>query len=132
MKARVLENPEIRKAASVKWKRVHAKQNQEISRKYSREYRRLHPERKAADERARRFAKSHAMPPWADRMAILKFYQEARRLTRETGIPHEVDHVWPLRGEGFVGLHVPWNLQILTASVNSSKKNRRPDIMEAR
>jgi hypothetical protein len=54
----------------------------------------------------RRAIRLNATPPWVDRKAILAFYAEARRLTRETGIPHEVDHIHPLQGKNACGLHV--------------------------
>ena len=37
---------------------------------------------------------------------------------------HEVDHVHPLMGENFSGLHVPWNLQYLPRSENRRKSNK--------
>ena len=43
----------------------------------------------------------------ADRDAIAAVYKEARRLTRETGIPHHVDYIKPL-SKG--GEHYPDNL----------------------
>ena len=62
-------------------------------------------------------------PSWADQDAIAAIYQEARRVTRETGIPHQVDHVIPLRGKTISGLHVHYNLRVVTAEVNRCKSN---------
>ena len=65
-----------------------------------------------------------ATPKWADLQAIDTIYQMARFKTIETGIPHHVDHIVPLRSEFVSGLHVGWNLQIITATENLKKGNR--------
>src|SRR5580704_9605208 len=57
---------------------------------------------------------SEAIPPWLTDEhldAMQWFYDKARRLTKETGIRHVVDHIAPLNGALSCGLHVPWNLQ---------------------
>ena len=65
-----------------------------------------------------------SVPPWADLKAIRAFYTEAKRLTKETGTKHQVDHMVPLKHKLVCGLHVPWNLQVLLASENSKKSNK--------
>lgn len=65
-----------------------------------------------------------ATPPWADLRKISEVYREARRLTLETGVPHEVDHAVPLRHPLASGLHVPANLRVVTRDENRSKSNR--------
>jgi hypothetical protein len=70
-------------------------------------------------------------PCWlteADWKAMDEFYFEARRLTQETGVRHEVDHKIPLNGEFVSGLHVPGNLQVTTKSYNSAKMNRYAEL----
>lgn len=69
----------------------------------------------------RREAMQCATPAWASKKAIRAIYAEAKRLTRETGIPHEVDHIVPIQGSKVCGLHVEHNLQILTKVENVQK-----------
>lgn len=73
--------------------------------------------------------KIKATPSWADHDAISSVYAECSKLSRETGIKHHVDHIVPLRGKNVCGLHVHWNLQILTASENCRKGNRLTHLM---
>lgn len=63
------------------------------------------------------------LPPWANVEVIRSIYKEATRLTQTTGIPHEVDHIIPLKGKNVCGLHVESNLQIIEARINQRKKN---------
>ena len=80
--------------------------------------------------RARQLRKCRAMPKWLDQddvTAIDRFYEQAVQYTVATGIPHAVDHIVPITGKNVSGLHVPWNLQILTRSENSKKSNLHVD-----
>lgn len=53
-----------------------------------------------------------------EKLMIKYRYQDARRLTKETGIEYHVDHIIPL-AKG--GPHLPWNLQVITKDENLSK-----------
>jgi hypothetical protein len=64
-----------------------------------------------------------ATPTWADRRAIAAAYREARRLTRETGELHVVDHIVPKINPLVCGLHVPANLRVIHWRDNAVKGN---------
>lgn len=65
-----------------------------------------------------------ATPQWANINEINAFYVQAQKLNKETGTPHEVDHIIPIINELVCGLHVPANLQILTEKDNQKKSNQ--------
>lgn len=72
----------------------------------------------------RRIAKRKRTPIWSDKYEIEEIYQTAKRISLNTGIKHEVDHIIPLQGELVSGLHVPENLQIIPKRENRKKRNK--------
>lgn len=100
------------------------KQNPDRWKEYNRRWKEKNHEKFNAYAAKRRAAKKQAVPPWADLDAIKRIYAEAAKLTKSTGIPHQVDHIYPLQSDYMCGLHVETNLQILTQSENVSKGNR--------
>jgi hypothetical protein len=88
------------------------------------------PDGKAAHRAKRRASKLKATPNWLtdnDWMEIRRYYKVASFLTKKTGIKYCVDHIHPLQGKEVCGLHVPWNLQLLTDAENTSKGNKLLD-----
>jgi 5-methylcytosine-specific restriction endonuclease McrA len=84
-------------------------------------YAKANPGKVNARTAKRRASKLKATPPWSDLEEIKLAYAICSRVTKETKIPHEVDHIIPLKGEFVCGLHVPYNLQLLTEKENRSK-----------
>lgn len=77
--------------------------------------------------RRRRFR--DATPPWISRkqkVEVRQLYQIAMTMSRTTGEQYVVDHIYPLRSEVVCGLHVPWNLRVITQAENLQKSNSLP------
>ncbi len=113
-------NPERRKESALKWARANIDQQ----RATGKAWREANPAKLAAKSSARRALKMRATPSWVDENEMLRVYEEAKRVSRETGIEHHVDHIVPLKSKLVCGLHCEANLQILTGSENLSKCNR--------
>ena len=119
------------------WKRANrASINKRVKRHRSEnleQYRKLDRERYKRDRIKRmqmvyvRMRHIRGMIRWRYRKEIGAIYEEARRITAETGVLHVVDHIWPLKHPLCCGLHVPWNLQIITGVENDKKGNKLPD-----
>ena len=92
--------------------------NPEINRATSSSWVKKNPDKSAALREKRRSRKLNAIPPWADHEAIKEIY----RMAKEQGL--HVDHIVPLVSPIVCGLHVHYNLQLLTPFENSSKGNR--------
>jgi hypothetical protein len=96
-----------------------------------REYQKAWKERNVvwvrADTKARRRKHRQATPPWLSRkqkLEIRQLYQVAITLSRTTGERYVVDHIVPLRSAVVCGLHVPWNLRVITHEENLLKSNK--------
>lgn len=72
---------------------------------------------KRAHGSIRRKGKVLATPPWVNMKELAVIYDNCPE-------GHHVDHIVPLKHNLVCGLHVPWNLQYLTAKENLQKGNR--------
>ena len=80
-----------------------------------------------ADNKVRRRKHREATPPWLTRKQkseIRQLYQIAITMTQTTGEQYVVDHIVPLRSHEVCGLHVPWNLRVITQEENLKKSNK--------
>lgn len=83
-----------------------------------------------ADTKARRRKHREATPPWLSRQQksqIRELYKMAITMTKTTGEQYVVDHIVPLRSDAVCGLHVPWNLRVITQEENLKKSNKLVD-----
>ena len=102
----------------------------QVKREYRNAWKETHKVQIRADTKARRRKHRDATPPWLTRTqksAIRQVYQIAITMTQTTGEQYVVDHIVPLRGADVCGLHVPWNLRVITQEENLVKSNKLVD-----
>ena len=98
------------------------KQNQ-----YSKTWSKENLDKKCSYENKRRAMKLNATPSWLSKeqeAEIQDIYEMAKELEKVFPWKQHVDHIAPLKGKTVCGLHVPWNLQILSVTENLKKGNR--------
>lgn len=99
-------------------------ENNERASEYTARYRSEKRDVVNSKEARRRARALQATPPWSDSEQIRLVYQEAARLQAEDGVARHVDHIVPLQGRLVCGLHVSWNLRVMTATENLKKANK--------
>jgi len=120
VKAWVKANPEKIKGYMKKASKAWHERNPD----YQSNFYKAHKERYVAARARRRAAQDSATPTWLtaiDKAMIQEMYDVSEARYIQTGIKHHVDHIVPINGKGVAGMHVPWNLQVITAHENLSK-----------
>jgi len=120
------ENKDKVRVYSQKW---YAKAIPEVLSQKRKEYRKRNPEMFAKHSVKRRSSEKAATPSWIsdeDKKQINLIYLKRDFINEVTGVKHEVDHIYPIQGKNSCGLHVPWNLRILTSTENRRKNNSLP------
>jgi len=92
-------------------------------------YKAQNPELYKAFVSVRRRRHKNAIPKWItpeQKLAMRNLYLQAQALTKATGERYVVDHIIPLISPEVCGLHVPWNLRVITQEKNLIKSNKIP------
>jgi hypothetical protein len=105
----------------------------EVKREYQKAWKERNTTWVRADTKARRRKHREATPKWLtkkEKAEIRQLYQIAIIMSKTTGEQYVVDHIVPLRGNDVCGLHVPWNLRVITQEENLKKSNKFLDTPE--
>jgi hypothetical protein len=109
--------------------RANARPKKEVI-QYKRKYKEANPELYKALVSVRKRRHRAATPKWItpeQKLAMRQLYLQAMELTKLTGERYVVDHIVPLISDEVCGLHVPWNLRVITQEENLKKSNKLLD-----
>ena len=94
---------------------------------YKQKHKTNNPEYYKALTSVRKRRHRSATPKWItaeQKLAMRMLYLRAQELTKMTGERYVVDHIIPLINDDVCGLHVPWNLRVITQEENLQKSNK--------
>ena len=109
--------------------RAAARPSSEV-RQYKERHKEKNPEYYKALTSVRKRRHRNATPKWLgsqEKVAMRQLYLKAQELTKLTGVRYVVDHIVPLINPDVCGLHVPWNLRVMTQEENLRKSNKLLD-----
>jgi hypothetical protein len=121
---KVLESATKYRDANREKVRAYYHENKESERQRRTKYLKENPHKPRDWDATRRATKLQRTPAWSDRKLIVLVYAYAKWLEEFAGVPCQVDHIVPLQGVSASGLHCANNLQVITRSDNSAKRNK--------
>ena len=121
-----IKNKEKHRSYSIGYYKKHTEKIKIKSALYQPIWRSKNPGKALSLVRKYQTSKIKACLPWVDVKEIEKIYEQAAKIRKE-GFDVHVDHVVPLRGKSVCGLHVPWNLRIISAKDNMKKNAKMPE-----
>jgi hypothetical protein len=101
----------------------------EAKREYRRRYDEANKEQRNLRNLLRKRRHRQATPKWLTpehHEQIKQIYLQAQHMSKLMGQKYVVDHQIPLKGATVCGLHVPWNLEVMTHEANCKKHNKLP------
>jgi 5-methylcytosine-specific restriction endonuclease McrA len=106
--------------------RANARPKDEVN-QYRRKHKENNPDYYKSLTSVRKRRHRAATPKWItpeQKLAMRQLYLQAMELTKLTGERYVVDHIVPLISDEVCGLHVPWNLRVITQEENLRKSNK--------
>lgn len=105
------------KESRLQWLEKNPSKRKESSAKYQKANRAYYNSYSSLRNRYQKQAQLKSLTEWD-----LFYIEELYDIASKRGL--EIDHIIPIKHNKICGLHVPWNLQMLTRSENAKKSNK--------